>query len=66
MKSDPAQEFIDDPGCVNCEDGVVMICLDDLCRGAGYCLSGKPDHTCFKSCPICCAAQPLPENSDAT
>lgn len=42
-----------DIGCVNCEEGFVMCCVDDLCRGAGWCLSGKNDKSCWKACSIC-------------
>ena len=46
-------DFLD--GCVHCDEGMIMICPDDLCRGAGECFGGNgyDDKTCFVVCPHC-------------
>ena len=38
--------------CQHCEDGVYLVCPDDLCRGNGGC--GKTsDPSCYRLCPHC-------------
>lgn len=32
--------------CWNCEEGTVVICMDDLCHGQGYCIHGDGNAVC--------------------
>lgn len=32
--------------CGNCDDGMIVVCWDDLCRGAGYCMHGDGMAVC--------------------
>jgi len=51
--------FDDDSGCVNCSgEGIVMCCVDDLCRGCGECINGINDESCWKPCPTCSTTKP--------
>jgi len=46
-----------DEGGWDCErcggQGIVMICVDDCCRGAGECLWNPPRNGCFGKCFDC-------------
>jgi hypothetical protein len=35
--------------CWNCENGYIVTCWDDLCRGAGSCFHGDGEEPC----PVC-------------
>ena len=37
-------------GCPHCVDGWIIVCLDDICRGQGWCIHGDGDAIC----PHCC------------
>lgn len=37
-------------GCPHCDDGRIVICPDDLCRGQGWCMHGDGERLC----PHCC------------
>lgn len=42
--------------CWRCNEGLVMVCPDDLCRGADECLGaryGRRIKNCFRECPEC-------------
>ena len=42
-------DFCDDDGgyCWNCGgEGFILVCCDDLCHGAGYCMHGDGEVTC--------------------
>ena len=40
-------EFADDGYCPDCDgDGWVVVCIDDICRGLGYCIHGDGDRMC--------------------
>ena len=42
-----------DDGCSLCEDGYIIVCMDDLCRASDGC--GRfSDPTCYKICPNGC------------
>lgn len=30
----------------NCDDGMLVVCIDDMCRGAGYCMHGDGEIMC--------------------
>jgi hypothetical protein len=36
-------------GCPHCEDGQILVCIDDMCRGAGECFHGDG----YATCPHC-------------
>lgn len=39
-----------DTTCQRCDgEGEILICLDDLCRGQGYCIHGDG----YATCPNC-------------
>lgn len=40
----------DDSGCYHCGGrGFVIVCIDDLCRGADECMHGDGEE----DCPVC-------------
>jgi hypothetical protein len=40
----------DDGGCYNCGgSGWIVVCIDDMCRGAGECIHGDGEACC----PVC-------------
>ena len=40
----------DDPvGCCNCDEGMIVVCMDDLCRNSGWCMHGDG----MAVCPTC-------------
>lgn len=44
----------DYPGaCQECDDGMIMACPDDMCRGMGYCPWDPPRVGCYVVCPYC-------------
>jgi hypothetical protein len=36
-------------GCPHCEDGAILVCIDDMCRGSGECFHGDG----YATCPYC-------------
>lgn len=32
--------------CGNCEDGMIVVCIDDICRGSGECFHGDGMAVC--------------------
>lgn len=46
--TDMAEEFYDDHvSCWRCGgEGFIVICIDDLCRGAGECMHGDGEIDC--------------------
>jgi hypothetical protein len=32
--------------CHSCNDGIIVFCPDDMCRGAGYCMHGDGQRLC--------------------
>ncbi len=54
--TDPEDESFDpDCGpCVRCGgEGIIMICIDDMCRGCGECPFNPPLEGCYAICPEC-------------
>lgn len=50
--SDEPDDFDDDDYCHRCDnEGFILICPDDLCRGAGECMHGDGEIVC----PNCAA-----------
>lgn len=46
--------------CSRCDgEGVILICIDDMCRGAGECFHGDG----YAPCPECCTS---PETTEPT
>jgi len=46
--------------CWNCnEDGMVVVCVDDLCRAAGHCMHGDGEVLCDV-----CGGEDLPDEDD--
>ena len=44
-------DYADDFGCQTCGGaGFIMVCIDDMCRGAGECMHGDGEIPC----PECC------------
>ena len=44
-----------DDGCYRCGGkGYIVICIDDLCRGADECMHGDGEVPC----PVCCDPSP--------
>ena len=37
-------------GCPHCDDGRIVVCIDDICRGSGHCRHGDGEILC----PHCC------------
>ena len=37
-------------GRPQCEDGRIVICMDDLCRGQGWCMHGAGERLCAHCC----------------
>lgn len=35
-----------DGPCGECQDGMIVTCIDDICRGAGYCMHGDGERLC--------------------
>jgi hypothetical protein len=33
-------------GCCNCDDGWIVVCVDDMCRGSGECIHGDGMALC--------------------
>ena len=46
------------PECLG--DGVVVVCVDDLCVGQGYCIHGDGEEPC----PECGGEGYLPDDED--
>lgn len=46
--------------CPHCEDGVIMACVNDICRGCGYCFSNIPNCNGWQICNICKGSGVLP------
>lgn len=43
----------DGPECdPRCEDGVIVVCPDDMCRGSGGC-GRYGNASCYRYCPGC-------------
>ena len=39
--------FDDDSGCSRCGgQGFIVVCIDDMCRGAGECMHGDGEIVC--------------------
>jgi hypothetical protein len=51
METIDDEDYFDDGSyaCPHCEDGVILICIDDMCRGAGECFHGDG----YATCPHC-------------
>ena len=32
--------------CEKCNDGIIVVCIDDMCRGAGECMHGDGEILC--------------------
>lgn len=32
--------------CDKCNDGIIVFCIDDICRGCGYCIHGDGNRLC--------------------
>ena len=48
-ESDDDPDFFcddDDLGCQHCNDGVLLVCIDDLCQGQGWCMHGDGEIVC--------------------
>lgn len=53
-----AEEYIDDcygddpvEWCNLCDgDGIIVTCVDDMCRGAGECMHGDGEQLCPNGC----------------
>jgi hypothetical protein len=45
------EEYLDDEAtCWKCSgDGFIIVCIDDVCRGAGECMHGDGEDIC----PVC-------------
>jgi hypothetical protein len=44
---DPEWESYDSDGCNTCMGaGTVIVCIDDMCRGAGECIHGDGEIVC--------------------
>lgn len=39
--------------CNRCDDGIVVRCVDDICRGIGRCCLGGLDCDGLAPCPVC-------------
>lgn len=51
----------DDGTCDRCDgEGEIMVCIDDLCRGAGECAFGGRGKGCFTTCAKCQGAGEMP------
>lgn len=46
--------------CWHCEDGVMLVCMDDLCRGSDQCFFEKPNCGGIVICPHCNGSGVLP------
>jgi hypothetical protein len=44
--------------CSNCDDGMIVTCIDDMCRGTGECFHGDG----YSLCP--CEIDGEPEDDD--
>lgn len=39
--------YVDADGCQRCGgSGVIVVCIDDMCRGAGECIHGDGEAPC--------------------
>lgn len=44
---DGEDDFYDFGGCNTCGgEGVIVVCIDDMCRGAGECMHGDGEIPC--------------------
>jgi len=44
---DYLENDLDDEFCYTCgNEGVVIVCCDDICRGLGYCIHGDGEEGC--------------------
>jgi len=53
---DGREEFYDGFPCQFCDEGMVVVCPDDLCRGNGGCRNfpgRRPKQGCYGVCPYC-------------
>lgn len=44
--------------CWNCDDGWVVVCIDDMCRGCGECIHGDG----MAPCPECNGGEDDPDD----
>lgn len=59
---DDNQSYDFDDSCERCGgEGVILVCIDDMCHGAGECLHGDG----YAPCPVCCT-QPSPPRRTET
>jgi hypothetical protein len=43
-------DYDDSYGCNRCDgEGLILVCIDDMCRGAGECFHGDG----YATCPAC-------------
>lgn len=63
MATDPELDDYDDSGyddgsCYACDgSGWIVVCIDDMCRGAGECMHGDGEDNC-KVCNADCHKDP--------
>lgn len=50
--------------CFNCDEGFVVRCVDDVCRGIGECCLGRLDCDGIAVCPVCKGDPDLFDDTD--
>lgn len=42
-----SDDYHDDEYCESCNNtGMILVCIDDMCHGLGYCIHGDGEITC--------------------
>lgn len=39
-------DYDENPACPHCDEGVQLVCIDDICQGQGWCMHGDGEITC--------------------